>query len=104
MRSVSCGRGAYEGCDLVRCPPGDVDELHAGQLAHPRQLAARVVAGALLHCADVVVKQLLEAKRDACRRRRAGLVRLSYLVPGAGRDHRVDALLDAPVELLAIAD
>ena len=51
---------------------GDVDHVDAGELAHPGQLAAGVVAGAALHRLDVAGQQLLEAQRLAGRRRRAG--------------------------------
>ena len=50
---------------------GDVDRVHAGQLAHPRQLALGVSAGAGLHRVDVARQQLLEAERLARGRRGA---------------------------------
>ena len=62
--------------------------LTAGELAHPRQLAARVVARASLHPLDVAGEQLLEAERLARGRRCAGSVRPAHLVLGAGGDHR----------------
>ncbi len=49
----------------------EVDELDAGQLAHPRQLAARVVARAALHRLDVAGEQVGEAQRLARGLRRA---------------------------------
>ena len=39
--------------DVVGGAPGPVDDRHAGELAHPGELAARVVARAALHLLDV---------------------------------------------------
>ncbi len=61
----------------------DVDHAHAGELAHPGELAARVVARAALHRLDVPGQQLLEAERLARRLRGAGRVRAPHLLAHA---------------------
>ena len=61
----------------------------AGELAHPRQLAARVVARAALHRLHVARQQLLEAERLARGDRHAGGVRATHLL--AARPRRSSA-------------
>ena len=58
---------------------GRVDHVDVGELAHPRELAARVVAGAPLHRLDVAGQQLLEAERLARGHRCTGGVRTEDL-------------------------
>ena len=60
-------------------PRSSIDDSTPAQLAHPRQLAARVVARAALHRLDVAGQQLLEAERHARGRRRAGGVGAAHL-------------------------
>ena len=76
--------GGHLLADGGRRPAGHVDHVDAGELAHPRELAAGVVAGAALHRLDVAGQQLLEAERLARGDRRAGGVRAADLL-GARR-------------------
>ncbi len=46
-RRAACGERDLRG-DLLRRAAGHVDQAHARELAHPRELAARVVAGSSL--------------------------------------------------------
>ena len=61
--------------DIVRLAPGHVDQLGAGQLAHPRQLALGVVARPALHGLDVALRAARRSRapagRSARRPRRA---------------------------------
>ena len=77
----------------------DVDQLRAGQLAHPRELALGVVAGAALHRLDVAGEQLLEAERLAgglATRPSACARRTSSIAPAAtiASTRSVDALVE----------
>ena len=72
------------------------------QLAHPRQLALGVAAGAPLHRLDVAREQLLEAERLARGGRRPRAVRGADLLDRAGGDHRLHARVDPRVERLAL--
>ena len=65
------------GGDVVRVAAGDVERADVGQLAHPRELALGVAAGAGLHRLDVAREQLLEAERLAGGGRGAGCGRAS---------------------------
>ena len=78
---------------------GRVDLVDAGELAHPGQLAARVVARPALHRLDVTGEQLLESERLARGQRGPGGVRAADLRLRAGRDHRVDPRVDPLVQL-----
>ena len=87
--------------DVGGLPPGDVDHRCVRQLAHPRQLAARVVARPALHPLDVPGEQLLEPQRPARRGRGVGGGRQDLLAR-AGRNHRLHARVDPPVQRVAI--
>ena len=82
-RNERNGRGTYDAshsastssATAAGATAGHVDHVHARELAHPRQLPARVVAGAALHRLDVAGQQLVEAERLARGRRGPGGVR-----------------------------
>ena len=70
-----CDHAVQLGGDVRRVAAGDVERADVGELAHPRELALGVAAGAGLHRLDVAREQLLEAERLArggARRLRGG--------------------------------
>ena len=81
---------------------GPIDRLQVRDLAHPGQLAACVVARALLHLLDVAVEQLVEAERLAGGAAGAKGVGASSLVRGSGGDERLDPGVDSLVEPPAV--
>src|SRR3954447_1130797 len=89
---------------LARVSARHVDDLHAGELAHPGQLAAGEVARAALHRLDVAGQELVEAQRLACGLRGPGRVGGARLADGARGHHGLDAGVDAGVERVALHD
>ena len=67
---------------------GDVEQPNPGELAHPGELAPRVVAGAALHRLDVAAEQLVEAERLASGDGGAGGVCAQDLLADARGEHR----------------
>lgn len=88
--------------DGLRAATGDVEHMGAGELAHPGELAAGVVAGAALEALDVAFEELCEAERPAGGDRRPGGVCASDLILDAVGDHLIDTPVDALVEVLAL--
>src|SRR6478672_8356650 len=68
-RPVDCEPAHDLGGDLRVPATAPVDRLEVRDLAHPGQLAAGVVARALLHQLQVAAEQLVEAERLASRAR-----------------------------------
>ena len=87
---------------VVRVAPGHVDHAHPGELAHPRQLAPRVVARAALHRLHVAASSSSKPSALRAVSRRTRRVRAQHLLARARREHRLHARVDPRVQRLAL--
>ncbi len=101
--AASSGRSARRRSADQRRSLRAVDRaLHAGELAHPGQLAAGVVARVALHRLHVARQQLLESQAPCAPCRRAGGMGATHLLAYARREHPIHACVDARVQRLAL--
>src|ERR1700684_2258591 len=88
--------------DIIERATGEVEQVHSGELAHPGELAAGIVAGAALHRLDVTGEELLEAEGLTSGSTSTGRLRLTYLLAYSLDEHLLHTGVDPPVELLTL--
>src|ERR1044072_3940414 len=79
-----------------------IDPVEIGDLAHPGELAAGVVARALLHQLNVATEQLVEAERYTGGPRRPPRLGCNHLVAGARGGERLAGGVGAPPRRRAV--